>query len=60
MVGIEIKASATVRTSDFKGLRKLANICQDNLKLGVVLYDGTKTVPFGDRLFAAPISCIWT
>lgn len=59
MVGIEVKASATVRANDFKGIRKLKNICGDNLKLGVVLYDGTKTVPFGDRLFAAPISCLW-
>jgi hypothetical protein len=59
MVGIEIKASATVRASDFKGIRKVLNVCGDKLKLGVVLYDGTTTVPFGDRLFAAPISCLW-
>jgi len=36
------------------------DICADDLKLGLVLYDGTKIVPFGDRLFAAPISCLWT
>jgi predicted AAA+ superfamily ATPase len=60
MVGIELKASATVNSSDFKGIRKLQNICGDDLKLGVVLYDGTNIVPFGDRIFAAPISCLWT
>jgi predicted AAA+ superfamily ATPase len=60
MIGIEIKASATVKASDFKGIRKLRNICGDDLKLGVVLYDGTTNVPFGDRMFAAPISCLWT
>lgn len=60
MVGIEVKASATVRASDFKGIKKLKNICGDKLKLGVVLYDGTTTVPFGDRLYAAPISCLWS
>lgn len=27
---------------------KLLDICGDDLKLGVVLYDGTKIVPFGD------------
>jgi predicted AAA+ superfamily ATPase len=59
-VGIEVKASATVYSSDFKGMQKLLNICGDELKLGVVLYDGTKVVPFGDRLFAAPISCVWS
>ena len=26
---------------------------------GLVLYDHDKTVPFGERLFAAPISVLW-
>jgi uncharacterized protein len=60
MVGIKVKASATVHASDFKGIRKLLGICADDLKLGVVLYDGTKVVPPGDRLFAAPMSCLWS
>jgi predicted AAA+ superfamily ATPase len=59
VVGIEVKASATVHASDFKGLQKLANTCGDQFKLGVVLYDGATAVRFGDRLFAAPISCLW-
>ncbi len=59
LVGIEVKASATVKTADFKGLRKLAGAAGQALRLGVVLYDGTHTVPFGDRLFAAPVSSVW-
>jgi predicted AAA+ superfamily ATPase len=59
LVGIEVKASATVHSADPKGIRKLLNVCGDDLKLGVVLYDGTNVVPFGDRLFAAPVSCLW-
>ncbi|MFZ0309196.1 MAG: DUF4143 domain-containing protein [Candidatus Sulfotelmatobacter sp.] len=59
LVGIEVKASATVNAGDFKGLRKLAEACGDNFKLGVVLYDSGKTVPFGERLVAAPISRLW-
>jgi hypothetical protein len=59
LVGIEVKASATVNAGDFKGLRKLAEACDDNFKLGVVLYDSGRTVPFGDRLVAAPTSCLW-
>src|ERR1017187_6161884 len=57
LVGIEVKASATVNAGDFKGLRKLA-ASGDNFKLGVVLYDSGRTVPFGDRLVAAPMSCL--
>lgn len=59
IVGIEVKASATVRSTDFKGLRKIAAAGGDAFKLGLVLYDGDTLVPFGDRLFAAPISCLW-
>jgi predicted AAA+ superfamily ATPase len=59
LVGIEVKAGATVNAGDFKGLRKLADATGDALKLGLVLYDGEQTVPFGDRLFAAPVSCVW-
>ena len=59
LVGIEVKASATVNAGDFRGLRKLAQTCGDNFKLGVVLYDSEKIVPFGDHLRAAPISCLW-
>lgn len=59
VVGIEVKASATVNSGDFKGLRKLADACGADFKLGVVLYDGEQTAPFGHGLFAAPLSCLW-
>ena len=59
VIGVEVKASATVNRDDFKGLRKLAAACGDAFKLGVVLYDSETTVPFGARLFAAPLSCLW-
>ena len=57
--GMPYWAAATVNAGDFKGLRKLADAARDNLKLGIVLYDGDGTVPFGDRMFAAPVSCLW-
>ena len=60
VAGIEIKASATVRSGDFTGLRILAKACGERFSHGVVLYDGTELVPFGDRMMAAPVSCLWT
>lgn len=60
VVGIEVKAAATVSSSDFNGLRKLADACGDRFVLGLVLHDHDKTVPFGSRLAAAPISALWT
>lgn len=59
LVGIEVKAAATVVGADFNGLRKLANISGKRFKLGAVVYDGETLAPFGDRLFAAPISILW-
>ena len=59
VVGIEVKASATVNSGDFKGLRKLADVCGADFKLGVVLYDGEQAAPFGHGLYAAPLSCLW-
>jgi predicted AAA+ superfamily ATPase len=59
IVGIEIKASATVKSGDFGGLRTLAEACKDRFAYGVVLYDSTDFVPFGDKLAAAPLSCLW-
>ena len=59
VTGIEIKAGATVTSSDFKGLRMLAEACGDRFVSGVVLYDHDKIVPFGERLHAAPLSVLW-
>jgi predicted AAA+ superfamily ATPase len=60
IVGIEVKASATVKGSDFAGLRALAEACGDRFAFGAVLYDNTDVVPFGDRLAAAPLSRLWS
>lgn len=60
LIGIEIKASATVHMVDFRGLRKIASAEGDNFKLGLVMYDGDQVIPFGDRMFAVPISSLWS
>lgn len=59
IIGLEVKASATVRAEDFSGLRKLAAAAGDRFAFGAVLYDHEQTVGFGDRLAALPISCLW-
>jgi len=59
VVGIEVKAGATVTAHDFKGLRKLGAASGGHFRLGAVLYDGDRAVPFGDRMFAVPLSCLW-
>ena len=59
LAGVEVKAAATVTGNDFKGLRKLRDAVQERFAAGVVLYDGEAVVPFGNKLYAAPISTLW-
>lgn len=59
LVGIEVKASATVGSGDFKGLRALSEIAGRRFHRGVVLYDGSHVLPFGPNLYAMPISALW-
>ncbi len=60
IVGVEVKASATVTRNDFRGLRRLAEATGAAFKLGVVLYDSDQPVAFGDKFLAAPISTLWS
>ena len=59
LVGIEVKSAATVSTSDFKGLRALAEAAGRRFRRGFVLYTGTEVVPFGAGLFALPVEALW-
>lgn len=59
VIGIEVKAASTVRTKDFNGLRQLSAKIGDDFLLGVVLYTGTATLPFGAKLRAVPVSALW-
>lgn len=60
VAGVEVKAAATVTTTDFRGLKHLRDKLGERFKLGVVLYTGEHALPFGDRLAAVPISGLWT
>jgi len=60
LVGIEAKLGATPHESDFNGLAHLRDRLGDKFKAGVVLNTGSQTLPFGDRLWAVPVSALWT
>jgi len=59
LVGVEVKAAATVKESDLRGLKKLSSLAGDQFKMGVLLYDGDETMPLGDNIWAAPLSTLW-
>jgi len=59
IVGVEAKASATVKENDLRGLKRLAGLAGKRFRLGVILYDGKETLPVGENLWAAPVSSLW-
>jgi len=59
LVGVEVKATAGVSERDLRGLKKLASVAGAQFKMGVLLYDGTETLPVGHGMWAAPLSSLW-
>lgn len=59
LVGVEVKAGATVHPEDLRGMKRLADYAGGRMKMGVILYDGDKSLPLGDNIRAVPISSLW-
>ena len=59
LCAVEVKAGATVKTSDFAALKRLRDASGARFHRGVVLHDGEQTLPFGDRPFAVPFHELW-
>jgi predicted AAA+ superfamily ATPase len=59
VVGVEVKAAETVRTDDFRGLRRLHRRLGNRFLAGFVLYAGTQQLSFGDRLTCLPLAALW-
>ncbi len=59
LAGVEVKAAASVSSSDFRGLRKLASAAGQRFVAGVVLYDGETSASFGESLYAVPVRRLW-
>lgn len=61
VVGVEVKASMTVKQEDFRGLATFADYAKDRFLHGVLLYSGDKLLPFriNGRVFhALPLSSL--
>lgn len=59
LLGIEVKAAATVVNKDFNGLRRLQRVAGKRFHRGILLYDGEYLLPFGEGLYAVPVSRLW-
>jgi hypothetical protein len=59
LVGVDVKATASPTAADFRGLRAFAERTGPSFVRGVLLHTGTASVPFGDGLWALPVSTLW-
>lgn len=59
LVGIEVKASATVKAEDTRGLKRLQDAAGKAFACGIILHDGERIQRIGDRLFAMPVGQLW-
>jgi len=59
VAGVEVKSARTVTKKEFRGLEFLRDKLGDRFTLGVLLYTGPDALPFGDRLWAIPVSALW-
>lgn len=60
VVGVDVKAAASVGARDLAGLSRLATLAGKKFVAGIVLYDGSETLPLGERLWAVPLSTLWS
>ena len=63
VIGIEVKASMSVKSEDFSGMSSFADYAGDRFLRGVLFYAGGTILPFRfkDRVFhALPISSLWS
>jgi hypothetical protein len=59
LAAIETKARDSVDAGDSRGLRELQDKVAGGFLCGVVLYRGRNLAPFGERLWAMPVSELW-
>ena len=58
VVAIEIKASETVGTEDFRHFGAMEEAMGNRFHRGIILYAGSHKLPFGERRWALPISSL--
>jgi predicted AAA+ superfamily ATPase len=59
VVAIEAKCAASLGSVDLRSLRYLRDKLGSRFKAGIVVYAGAHTLPFGERIWAMPVSGLW-
>jgi uncharacterized protein len=57
---VEVKAAASFDPRDWRAMAALRDERSDRFRSGFLIYTGERTLPLGDRLWAVPISGLWS
>jgi hypothetical protein len=60
VVGVEVKAAATLGSNEVRGLQALSGAVGNNWVRGVVLYTGAETIPFSANLHRIQVRRLWS
>lgn len=57
---VEVKAGASPSQRDWRAMAKLRDDRPERFRAGVLIHSGEQTIPLGDRLWAVPVSGLWS
>ena len=57
---VEVKSGTKVDKRDFRNMKRFREAAGDRFRMGVILFDGERTLPFGEDMYAAPLASLWT
>ena len=60
LLGLEVKSRETLKSDDFKGLKKFKDSYKGSKFIGAVLYPGEKIFRQADGFWAIPMSAMWS
>lgn len=59
LVCVEVKAAASAKSEDFRGMRQVQESAGTAFVCGILLHDGDRIQRMGERLFAVPFHQLW-
>jgi uncharacterized protein len=60
IVAIEVKANSTIKGTEHRVMKQLKEKLGDRFSLGLVVYTGSDVLTLGERLYAVPVSFLWS
>ena len=59
IIGVEVKAGSSLSSKDLQGLLRLGKVAGKHFKGGLILHDGERLFPLGNKISSAPVSSLW-